>query len=52
MGSSLRGEQAHFPPADPVYCLQRDRFDLCLRVQLEGGILVARRAEAPRGDQT
>jgi len=44
----LRGDQAHFPPADPVYCLQRDLFDFCLRAQLEGDLLVARRVDVPR----
>lgn len=44
----LRGDQGHFPPADPVYCLQRDLFDFCLVAQLEGELLVARRVDVPR----
>ena len=39
----LRGDQAHYPPADPVYCLQRDLFDFVLVARLEHGQLVARR---------
>jgi hypothetical protein len=50
MGSSLRGDRAHFAPADPVYCLQRDPFDFVLTAQLEGSLLVARRVDVPRGD--
>ena len=46
----LRGDQAHFPAADPVYCLQRDLFDFVLTAQLEEGLLVARRIGVPRGD--
>lgn len=46
----LRGDQAHFPPADPVYCLQRDFFDFVLAVQPEDGFLVARRIDVPGGD--
>lgn len=45
----LRGDQAHFPPADPVYCLQRDLFDFVLAAQLEEGRLVARRIDVPSG---
>jgi 2-phosphosulfolactate phosphatase len=48
----LRGDQAHFPPADPVYCLQRDLFDFVLAVQPEDGFLVARRIDVPGGDAT
>ena len=44
----LRGDQAHYPPADPVYCLQRDLFDFALVAQLEEGLLVARRIAAPK----
>jgi 2-phosphosulfolactate phosphatase len=43
----LRGDQAHFPAADPVYCLQRDLFDFVLAAQLEEGLLVARRIDFP-----
>lgn len=41
----LRADQAHFPPADPVYCLQRDLFDFVLAAKLEDGHLVARRVD-------
>ena len=44
----LRGDQAHLPPEDPVYCLQRNLFDFCLTAQLEGDLLVARRVDVPR----
>jgi 2-phosphosulfolactate phosphatase len=47
----LRGDQAHFPPADPVYCLQRDLFGFCLRAKLEGDLLVARRVDVPGGTE-
>ena len=47
----LRGDRVHFPPADPVYCLQRDLFDFCLTAQLEEGVLVARRINVPRRDK-
>jgi 2-phosphosulfolactate phosphatase len=43
----LRGDQARYPPADPVYCLQRDLFDFVLVASEEGGQLVARRIELP-----
>ncbi len=43
----LRGDQTHYPPADPVYCLQRDLFDFALVAQLEEGLLVARRIDVP-----
>jgi hypothetical protein len=45
----LRGDQAHFPPADPVYCLQRNLFDFVLVATQENGQLVARRVDVPRG---
>jgi 2-phosphosulfolactate phosphatase len=38
----LRGDQPHYPPADPVYCLQRDLFDFVLMATMENGQLVAR----------
>jgi len=38
----LRGDQPHYPPADPVYCLQRDLFNFVLVATLEDGLLVAR----------
>lgn len=43
----LRGDQAHYPPADPIYCLQRDLFDFVLVARLEDGQLVARRLDVP-----
>ena len=46
----LRGDQDHFPPTDPVYCLQRDLFDFCLQAQLEGELLIARRVDVSKGD--
>jgi 2-phosphosulfolactate phosphatase len=48
----LRGDRDHFPPADPVYCLQRDLFDFVLAAQVEEGLLVARRIEVPKGNET
>jgi 2-phosphosulfolactate phosphatase len=39
----LRRDQAHFPPEDPLYCLQRDLCDFVLLAGLEDGRLVARR---------
>lgn len=47
----LRGDQAHFPPADPIYCLQRDLFGFCLSARLEGDLLVARRVDMPGGSE-
>jgi len=41
----LRGEQPHYPPADPVYCLQRDLFNFVLVATLEDSLLVARACE-------
>lgn len=46
----LRGDRDHFPPADPVYCLQCDLFDFVLAAQLEEGLLVARRIDVPQGN--
>ena len=46
----LRGDQAHLPPADPVYCLQRDLFGFCLAAKLEGDLLVARRVDVLGGN--
>ena len=45
----LRGDQAHFPPADPVYCLQHDLFDFVLVATLENGRLVAKGIDVPKG---
>lgn len=42
----LRGDQPHFPPTDPLYCLQRDVFDFVLVAAQEDGQLVARRTDA------
>jgi 2-phosphosulfolactate phosphatase len=39
----LRGDHPHFPPEDPIYCLQRDLFDFVIVASLESGQLVARR---------
>lgn len=41
----LRGDQEHWPPADPVLCLQRDLFDFVLVASQEDGHLVARRVD-------
>jgi 2-phosphosulfolactate phosphatase len=41
----LRGDQARFPPADPIYCLQRDLFDFVILVAVEDELLVARRVD-------
>jgi 2-phosphosulfolactate phosphatase len=48
----LRADRAHFPPADPVYCLQRDLFDFVLVATLEDGQLVARRVDVPKESMT
>jgi 2-phosphosulfolactate phosphatase len=37
----LRADRAHFPPSDPVYCLQRDLFDFVLVATLQDGQLAA-----------
>lgn len=39
----LRGDQAHYPREDPLYCLQRDLFDFVLLAGIERGRLVARK---------
>jgi 2-phosphosulfolactate phosphatase len=39
----LRGDRAYLPPADAVYCLQRDLFDFALVVGWENGRPVTRR---------
>ncbi len=44
----LRGDQAHYPASDPVYCLQRDLFDFVLVASLESGRLVARGIAVPK----
>jgi 2-phosphosulfolactate phosphatase len=44
----LRADQAHFPPADPIYCLQRDLFDFVLVATLEDGQLVAQPVNVPK----
>jgi 2-phosphosulfolactate phosphatase len=41
----LRGDQAHFPPTDPLYCLQRDLFDFVIVATRENGLLVGRRVD-------
>jgi 2-phosphosulfolactate phosphatase len=44
----LRADQVHYPPEDPIYCLQRDLFDFVLVARLDNGQLVARRVDVPR----
>lgn len=44
----LRGDRAHYPAPDPIYCLQRDLFDFVLVAVHEGGRLVARQVHVPR----
>lgn len=44
----LRGDQDHFPPEDPVYCLQHDVFDFVLVATQEDGQLVARPKYMPK----
>ena len=41
----LDGELAHYPPADPLYCLQRDLFDCAIVATPEQDQLVARRVD-------
>jgi len=41
----LRGDQDWYPPADPLFCLQRDLFDFVLVATQENGQLVARRVD-------
>jgi len=41
----LQGNHDHFPPPDPIYCLQRDLFDFVLLATQEHGQLVARRVD-------
>jgi len=43
----LRGDAPHYPPADPIYCLQRDLVDFSLLLAEEDGRLVARAWRAP-----
>jgi 2-phosphosulfolactate phosphatase len=45
----LRGDQPHYPPADPVYCLQRDLFNSVLVASQENDHLVARRIGVAAG---
>lgn len=45
----LRGDQPHYPPEDPIYCLQRGLFDFVLVATLEDGYLMARRLDVPKG---
>jgi 2-phosphosulfolactate phosphatase len=44
----LRGDQPHYPPSDPLYCLQRDLFDFVLVAELQAGELRARRVDVPK----
>ena len=48
----LRGDREHFPPSDPIYCLQRDLFDFVAAAALEGEDLVARRIDIPEKETT
>jgi 2-phosphosulfolactate phosphatase len=41
----LRGDEAHFPPTDPLYCLQRDLFDFVIVATQESGSLIAQRID-------
>jgi 2-phosphosulfolactate phosphatase len=43
----LQGNQPHYPPADPILCLQRDFFDFAIVAYWQNSQLVARRVEAP-----
>jgi len=47
----LRGDREHFPPGDPIYCLQRDLFDFVAVAALEGENLVARRIDIPEPEK-
>ena len=42
----LRMKEAYFPPEDPLFCLQRDMYDLVLRARREGELVVAEKFEA------
>ncbi len=44
----LRGDQDHYPPADPIFCLQRNLFEFVLVAHQEAGQLVARKIDAPK----
>lgn len=44
----LRGDRAHYPPADPVYCLQRDLFDFVLIATPKTGRLVVKGIDVPK----
>jgi 2-phosphosulfolactate phosphatase len=48
----LRGDRAHFPPADPIYCLQRDLFDFVVVATPEKEQLVTRRILVPEKETT
>lgn len=39
------GTIPHFPPEDPVICLQRDMYNFALRAERQDGLVVARKAE-------
>lgn len=47
----LRGDEARFPAADPILCLQRDLFGFVLVASWEAGRLVARPLAVPRETQ-
>jgi len=42
----LRGDKTHFPPEDPVFCLQRDVYDFVLRVERQPGLVVVSKIRA------
>jgi 2-phosphosulfolactate phosphatase len=44
----LRGDQPHFPPSDPLFCLQRDMFDFVLVAEPEAAELSANRIDVPK----
>lgn len=48
----LRGDQDHYPAADPIYCLQRDLFDFILVATLDHDRLVASRVDVPGSSQS
>ena len=41
----LRGDKAHFPPEDPILCLQRDIYDFSLKVTRERELVVVRKVQ-------
>ena len=41
----LRPEKSHFPPEDPVLCLQRDMYNFVLKVERESGLVTVNRID-------